>query len=87
MVAIADACAAGVVPAEIGIVLGDVEGAGILERARERRLPARFIPPHLLPGAPAATEPAPEMVATTTTPLATVRRFDPSLKPAAVRLK
>ena len=44
-VAIADACAAGDVPAEIGTVLSDVAEAGILERARERSIPARFIPP------------------------------------------
>jgi phosphoribosylglycinamide formyltransferase 1 len=45
MVAIADACAAGEIPAEIAVVISDVEGAGILDRARERRLPAGFIPP------------------------------------------
>jgi phosphoribosylglycinamide formyltransferase-1 len=44
-VAIADAIAARNVPAEIGIVLSDVEGAGILEHARQRNLPARFIAP------------------------------------------
>jgi phosphoribosylglycinamide formyltransferase-1 len=44
-VAIADAIAAGNVPAEIGIVLSDVESAGILEHARHRNLPARFIAP------------------------------------------
>jgi phosphoribosylglycinamide formyltransferase-1 len=44
-VAIADACAGGDVPAEIGTVLSDVAEAGILERARERSIPARFIPP------------------------------------------
>jgi phosphoribosylglycinamide formyltransferase-1 len=44
-VAIADAIAAGNVPAEIGIVLSDVESAGILEHARQRNLPARFIAP------------------------------------------
>jgi phosphoribosylglycinamide formyltransferase 1 len=43
--AIADAIAAGTVPAEIGIVLSDVESAGILEHARQRKLPARFIAP------------------------------------------
>jgi phosphoribosylglycinamide formyltransferase-1 len=42
-VAIADACASG--PAEITIVLSDVAAAGILDRARERSVPARFIPP------------------------------------------
>jgi len=44
-VAIADACAAGVVPADVSIVVSDVESAPILDRARERGLPARFIPP------------------------------------------
>jgi len=32
-------------PAEVAVVLSDVEGAGILARARDRKLPARFIPP------------------------------------------
>lgn len=45
MVAIADACAAGQIPAEIAVVISDVENAGILDRARERNLPAEFIPP------------------------------------------
>src|SRR5882672_7459740 len=45
MVAIADACVAGQIPAEIAIVLSDVADAGILERACERRLPAEFIAP------------------------------------------
>jgi phosphoribosylglycinamide formyltransferase-1 len=44
-VALADALAAGKIPAEVGIVLSDVEGAGILSHARERKLPAQFIPP------------------------------------------
>lgn len=44
-VAIADAVAAGKVPAEIVIVASDVETAGILSGARERNMPARFIPP------------------------------------------
>ena len=44
-VAIADAIAAGKIPAEVGIVLSDVESAGILAHARERNLPAKFIPP------------------------------------------
>ena len=35
----------GTIPAEIALVLSDVEAAGILERARERNIPARFIPP------------------------------------------
>ena len=44
-VAIADECAAGRIPAEVVLVLSDVAEAGILERARERHIPARFIPP------------------------------------------
>jgi len=43
--ALADACASGVIPAEVAVVLSDVEKAGILEVARERGLPARYIPP------------------------------------------
>ncbi len=44
-VAIADACAAGKIPAEVAVVLSDVESAGILSHARERKIPAQFIPP------------------------------------------
>jgi phosphoribosylglycinamide formyltransferase-1 len=44
-VAIADAIATGAVPAEISVVLSDVESAGVLEHARQRKLPARFIAP------------------------------------------
>ena len=44
-VAIADACARGAIPAEIAIVLCDVESAGILQHARARNIPARFILP------------------------------------------
>lgn len=44
-VALAEACARGTIPAEIALVLSDVEAAGILERAGERNVPARFIPP------------------------------------------
>ncbi len=44
-VAIADACAAGRIPAILALVLTDVADAGILDRARERKIPARFIPP------------------------------------------
>lgn len=44
-VALAEAIHSGRVPAEVAVVLSDVESAGILERARERNLPARFIPP------------------------------------------
>jgi phosphoribosylglycinamide formyltransferase 1 len=43
--AIAGACAAGKIPAEVALVLSDVESAGILSRARERRIPAKFISP------------------------------------------
>jgi phosphoribosylglycinamide formyltransferase-1 len=44
-VAIADAVAAGKIPASVAIVLSDVEGAGILAHARDRKIPAQFIPP------------------------------------------
>lgn len=44
-VAIAEACAAGTVPAEVALVLSDVPEAGILDRARERNIPARYIAP------------------------------------------
>jgi phosphoribosylglycinamide formyltransferase-1 len=44
-IAIADAVAVGKVPAEIALVASDVESAGILAQARERKLPAQFIPP------------------------------------------
>jgi phosphoribosylglycinamide formyltransferase-1 len=44
-VAIADACASGKIPAQVALVLSDVEGAGILAQARERNLPARFVSP------------------------------------------
>jgi phosphoribosylglycinamide formyltransferase-1 len=43
--AIADACAAGKIPADVAIVLSDVAEARILERARERKISAHFIPP------------------------------------------
>jgi phosphoribosylglycinamide formyltransferase-1 len=43
--AIAQACATGRLPAQVALVLSDVAEAGILERARERNIPARFIPP------------------------------------------
>jgi phosphoribosylglycinamide formyltransferase-1 len=45
MAAIADACHAGNVPAEIAIVLSDVADAGILARAKEHSLRAGFIAP------------------------------------------
>jgi phosphoribosylglycinamide formyltransferase-1 len=44
-VAIADACAAGTVATEVALVVSDVAEAGILNRARERSIPARFLPP------------------------------------------
>ena len=44
-VAIAEACASARIPAEISLVLSDVESAGILGHARERKIPARFISP------------------------------------------
>ncbi len=44
-VAIAEACASGNIPAAVALVLSDVENAGILSHARDRKIPARFIPP------------------------------------------
>lgn len=44
-VAMADAIARGEVPAEIAIVMSDIEGAGILQHACERGLRAEFVPP------------------------------------------
>ena len=44
-IAIANAIAAGQVPAEIAIVLSDFETAGILAHARDRKLPCQFIAP------------------------------------------
>jgi phosphoribosylglycinamide formyltransferase-1 len=44
-VAIADAVATGKIPAEIAVVLSDAGNAGILARARERKIPAQFVPP------------------------------------------
>ena len=44
-VAIADACSAGRIPAQVALVLSDVADSGILERARERKIPAQFIAP------------------------------------------
>lgn len=44
-VALAEACASGKIPAQVALVLSDVEGAGILAHARDRKMPARFIPP------------------------------------------
>lgn len=44
-VALAEACAAGLVPATIAVVLSDVADAGLLARARERGLPAEYLAP------------------------------------------
>lgn len=44
-VALADAIAAGKLPAEVAVVLSDIEKAGILAHARERNIPAEFIAP------------------------------------------
>lgn len=44
-VAIAEACASGLLPARVAVVLSDVPEAGILARARERQIPALHIPP------------------------------------------
>jgi phosphoribosylglycinamide formyltransferase 1 len=44
-VAIADACSSGAVSAEVAVVLSDVADAGILDRARERSIPVRYIAP------------------------------------------
>jgi phosphoribosylglycinamide formyltransferase-1 len=44
-VAIADACATGKIPAQIALVLSDVENAGLLVHARGRKIPAQFISP------------------------------------------
>ena len=45
LAAIADACRAGEIPAEVAIVLSDLTEAGILTQARERGLDADFIAP------------------------------------------
>src|SRR5947209_1730897 len=45
MAAMADACLAGKIPAEVALVLSDVPEAGILQRARERGLAAESIAP------------------------------------------
>src|SRR5215831_17151122 len=44
-VAIAQACAEKTLSAEVCLVLSDVSEAGILDRARERNIPAQFIAP------------------------------------------
>ncbi len=45
LLAIAEACRANRIRADIGIVLSDVADAGILARAREWNIPSQFIPP------------------------------------------
>lgn len=45
LAAIADACAAPDYPAQIAVVISDVADAGILEKARQRNIPARFVEP------------------------------------------
>jgi phosphoribosylglycinamide formyltransferase-1 len=45
LAALADACAAGQVPAEIAVVLSDVADAGILSQAQSRGLVTEFIAP------------------------------------------
>ena len=45
MVSISDACASGMIPAEIAVVLSDVPEAGILQHAKNRFLPMEYIPP------------------------------------------
>ena len=45
LVAMAQACACGQIPAEVVLVLSDLADAGILEQGRERKLSAAFIPP------------------------------------------
>lgn len=44
-VAIADAITAGRIPAEVVLVVSDVDGAGILHHARARGIPAQYLPP------------------------------------------
>ena len=45
MAAIAEACRTGRLPGEVAIVLSDVDGAGVLTRATEQGILARFIAP------------------------------------------
>jgi len=44
-VAIAEACAAGQIPAKVALVLSDIADAGIIERARERGIPVQYLAP------------------------------------------
>jgi phosphoribosylglycinamide formyltransferase 1 len=43
--ALADACASGKYPLEIAVVISDVPDSGILQLARARQIPARYLPP------------------------------------------
>lgn len=43
--AIADACASGLIPGQVALVITDVPDAGILDQARRRGLEAIYIPP------------------------------------------
>ncbi len=45
LAAIADAIAAGGVPAQIAVVLSDVQEAGILRQASDRSIPSAYLPP------------------------------------------
>jgi len=45
MVSVARACAEHRLPAEVALILTDVPDAGILDRAREWKLPARYLSP------------------------------------------
>ena len=45
LAAIADACAEGLIPARVALVISDVESAGILEKARARAVPAVYVAP------------------------------------------
>ncbi|MFO1462046.1 MAG: phosphoribosylglycinamide formyltransferase [Verrucomicrobiota bacterium] len=44
-VAIADAITVGRIPAEVVLVVSDVDGAGILQHARDREIPAQYLSP------------------------------------------
>jgi phosphoribosylglycinamide formyltransferase-1 len=45
LAAVADACSSGLVPARVALVISDLPQAGILERARERGVPAEHVAP------------------------------------------
>ena len=44
-VSIADACSNGSIPGQVALVLSDVADAGILARAKERKVPAHYLAP------------------------------------------